>query len=199
MPLIVRQARHWSCIIALSAVGDSVGKAPLVAANPHPRIGDDLGGCAYRRTTYRDSDFAYHTGQFGLPLHHLWLWSRPESVRLLGRDPSTWIRSLYRLQTINAARQLQHYACLMTSNLNVLDQYVLCLQGTATKLLELTVGHHDFPSAALESAAPVSRVGRASFHIEPMGLWRSPLGSDDLARNFAHSGMTPIGPPACKP
>ena len=94
----------------------------------------------------------------------------PESARLLGRDPSTSIRSMSRLQTIDAARQSQHDACLMTLNLNVLDQYVLCLQGTATKLLELTVSRHDFPSAALESAAPVPRVGCASVHMEAMGL-----------------------------
>ena len=87
----------------------------------------------------------------------------------------------------------------MTSNLNVLDQYVLCLQGTATKLLELTVGRHDFPSAALDSAAPVPHVGCASIRMEAMGLWRSPLDYDDQARNFARSGLTPTGPHACKP
>ena len=96
---------------------------------------------------------------------------------IIEMGPSTWIRSLSRLQTIDVAQQLQNDACLMTSNLNVLDQYVLCLQGMATTFLELTVGLHDFPSAAMASAAPVSRVGRASIHMEAMGLWRSPLGS----------------------
>ena len=54
-------------------------------------------------------------------------------------------------QTIDAARQLQHDACLLTSNLNILDQYVLCLQGTASKILELVVGRHDFLSTVMES------------------------------------------------
>ena len=49
----------------------------------------------------------------------------------------------------------------MTSNLNILDQYVLCLQGTATKLLELTLHRRDFPSAAVVVAAPLPRVRRA--------------------------------------
>ena len=88
----------------------------------------------------------------------------PESARLLSWDPNTWIWSLTRLQTIDAARQLQHDACLMTSNLNVLVQYVLCLQGTATKLLDLTMGRQ-FTSAALASAAPVPGVGCAAIHI----------------------------------
>ena len=58
----------------------------------------------------------------------------------------------------------------MTSNLNVLDQYVICLQEMASKLLELTMGCHDFPSRVMESAAPVPRVCRASIHMEAMGI-----------------------------
>ena len=63
----------------------------------------------------------------------------------------------------------------MTSSLNILDQYVLCLQGTATKLLELTVDHREFPSVAVAAATLLSRVRRASVHMEAMGLWRSTL------------------------
>ena len=104
-------------------------------------------------------------------------------------------------QTIDAARQLQHDACWMTSNLNILDQYVLCLQGTASKILELVyiVGRHDFPSIVMDSATPVARVCRASMHMEAMGLWRPPLGPDEPTRNFAHPVTTTPGPPACKP
>ena len=71
---------------------------------------------------------------------------------------AVWIHSMSRLQTVDAARQLQHDACLMTSNLNVLDQYILCLQGMASELLELVVGHHDFLSMVVDSTAPVPRV-----------------------------------------
>ena len=53
------------------------------------------------------------------------------------------------------ARQSNHDVCLMMSNLNVLDQYVLSLHGTATKLLELTVERREFPSAAAHRC-PVS-------------------------------------------
>ena len=37
----------------------------------------------------------------------------------------------------DAALQLHKDVCLMTINLDILDQYVLCLQGTASKILEL--------------------------------------------------------------
>ena len=53
-----------------------------------------------------------------------------ESARLLGCAPSEWIRSLTRLQTLNAVRQLQRDAYLMTSNLSVQNQYALSLHGT---------------------------------------------------------------------
>ena len=142
--------------------------------------------------TYRDLDFA--SPQFGLPLHHPrfleWV-GAPESARLLDRDPDAWIWLLSRVQTIDATRQLHRDACLMTSNLNVLDQYVLCLQRTLTKL-------HEFPSAAVASAAPVPRVGRASIHMEAMGLWRSPLDPVELTWNSTHSNILLTGPTACK-
>ena len=44
-------------------------EGPFKAANPHPRIGEDNGGCACRFTTYQDSDFAVQDRHFGLQLH----------------------------------------------------------------------------------------------------------------------------------
>ena len=41
-------------------MGRRIGReGPFVATNPHPRIGDNLSGCAYQCTTYRDSDFVW--------------------------------------------------------------------------------------------------------------------------------------------
>ena len=45
-------------------------KGLFVAGIPHPSIGDPSGGCAFRCTTYWESDFAHPSGEFGLPLHH---------------------------------------------------------------------------------------------------------------------------------
>ena len=60
----------------------------------------------------------------------------------------------------------------MTTNLNVIDQYVLCLQGTASKILELSLGSRDFPSAAVAAGAGGPR---AAVQLEVMGLWRPSL------------------------
>ena len=177
-------------------------EGPFVATNPHPRIGGSIGSCACYCTTYQESDFASPLRQFGLPLHHPrfleWV-GAPESARLLNRAPGTCIRYLSRVQSIDAVRHLHCDACLMTSNLNILDQYVLCLQGTATKLLELTLALHEFPSAAVAWVAPVPRVGRASIHMEALDLWRSPLDSVELTRDSTHSDILLAGPTACTP
>ena len=82
----------------------------------------------------------------------------PESARLLDKASSAWLHLLSCEQAIDAARQLHREMCLMTSNLNILDQYVLCLQGTGTKIWELTLGSRDFLSAAVESGAMFPRV-----------------------------------------
>ena len=42
---------------------------------------------------------------------------------------------------------------LMTTNLDILDQYSLSLQGTASKMLEKCLGSSDFPSADVATGA----------------------------------------------
>ena len=175
---------------------------PFAATTPHPRIGDSRGGCAYRFTTYRDYDYAVQDGHFCVQMHHLWFleWvGAPESTCLLSRAPSEWIRSMTRVQSLDAARQLQREACLITSNLSVLDQYALCLHGMASEMLELVVGCHDFPAAVMDTAGPVPRVHRASIHMEAMGMWRPPHGPSGPARDVVHPGPPDAGYPACTP
>ena len=72
---------------------------------------------------------------------------------------------------MDAALQLQRDVCLMTTNLDVLDQYVLCLQGMASKILELSLGSRGFPSEEVAAGAKGPRVRRASVQMEAMGLW----------------------------
>ena len=145
---------------------------------PHPWIGDKQGGCPYRFMSYRDSDYFFKDGFFGVQVHHSqfleWV-GAPESARLLGRAPGEWIRSLTRTQTLDAVRQLQRDASLMTYNL---DQYALSLHGVASDMLQLIVGRHDFLSTAVSDAA----------HMEAMGLWRPPHGPGGPALDFFHQG-----------
>ena len=76
---------------------------------------------------------------------------------------------------MDAAIQLHRDVCLVTTNLDVLDQYALSLQGTASKILELGLDPRGFPSAEVAAGALGPRVRRASVQIGTMGLWRPSL------------------------
>ena len=65
--------------------------------------------------------------------------------------------------------------CLMTTNVDILDQYALSLHGTASKILELGLDPRGFPSAEVAAGALEPRVRRASVQMEAMGLWRPSL------------------------
>ena len=73
---------------------------------------------------------------------------------------------------MDAAIQLHWDACLMTTNLDVLEQYALSLQGTVSKILELGLDPRGFLSAEVAAGAVGPRVRRASVRMEAMGLWR---------------------------
>ena len=163
----------------------------LWGATLHPRIRDNKSGCAFRFITYYDYDYAVQDNLTGVQIHYSWFleWvGAPEYARLLGCVSNKWIRSLTWLQTIDFACQLQRDACLMTSNLSVLDQYALSLNGTASDILELVIGCHNFLSAAMDTTAPVPIVCRASAHMEAMGLWRPSRGPGGPALDFVCLG-----------
>ena len=63
----------------------------------------------------------------------------------------------------------------MATNLDVLDQYALSLQGTESKILELGLESRGFPSTEVAAGALGLRVRHASVQMEAMGLWRPSL------------------------
>ena len=85
---------------------------------------------------------------FGLPVHHPrfleWI-GVPQSACLLEMGAGRWVDHLSRDEAVAAAIQLQRDVGLMQTNLDVLDQYSLALQGTASKLIELCLGARPFP------------------------------------------------------
>ena len=98
----------------------------------------------------------------------------PESASLLGLGPGQWLDTLSRDQTMVAAIQLHRDVCLMTTNLDILDQYALSLQGTASKILS-SIGSSVYPTVEVAAGALGPRVRRASVQMEAMGLWRPSL------------------------
>ena len=71
-------------------------------------------------------------GGLGVPLNHprflQWL-GVPDSAWLLEMSPAHWCDTLSRDQAMSAAMQLHRDACLMQTNLDILDQYALALHG----------------------------------------------------------------------
>ena len=104
-------------------------------------------------------------GEFGIPFNHPrfleWI-GLPESDSLLEMGPGRWLNALSRDQAMTAAIQLHRDVCLMTTNLDILDQYALSLQGTASKMLQMGLGSSDFPSADVEAGA----LGPPRFHSD---------------------------------
>ena len=132
-------------------------------------------GCAFRHTTYSVEDHARPEGGLGVPLNHPrfleWL-GAPDSAWSLEMSPGHWCDTLSRDQAMMAAMQLHRDACLMQTNLNILDQYALALHGTASKLLQKTIGGSPYPRAEVTAAAPGTHARRASVQMEALGLWR---------------------------
>ena len=120
-------------------------------------------GCAFRYTTYSVEDHAPPEGGLGVPLNHPrfleWL-GAPESAWLLEMSPGQWCDTLSRDQAMTAAMRLHRDACLMKTNLDILDQYALALHGTASKILQKTIGGGPYPlpksRGSSSSAGPAS-------------------------------------------
>ena len=131
-------------------------------------------GCAFRHTTSVE-DHAPPEGRHGVPLNHPrfleWI-GAPESAWLLEMSPGQWCDTLSRDQAMTAAMQLHRDTCLMNTNLDILDQYALALHGTASKILQKTIGGSPYPRAEVAAAAQGPRARRASVHMEALGLWR---------------------------
>ena len=84
----------------------------------------------------------------------------PQSASLLEISGGRWLDNLSRDHSMTAAVHLQRDVRLMQTNLDVLNQYTLSLQGTASKMIELCLGTRDFPVEEV-AAVPLVLVSNA--------------------------------------
>ena len=75
--------------------------------------------------------------------------------------PGRWRKAISQDRAMAAAFRLQRDVCLMKTNLDILDQYALSLQSTASKMIERSLEASDFPSAEMAAGALGPRVRRA--------------------------------------
>ena len=135
-------------------------------------------GCLFRHTSYEWEDHALPKGGLGVPLNHPrfleWL-GTPDTAWLLEMSPGHWCDTLSRDRALTAAMQLHKDACLMQSNLDILDQYALALHGTASTILQQTLGSGSFPGTEVLTGAPGAHARSVSVQMEALGLWRPTL------------------------
>ena len=94
-------------------------------------------------TTYRENDLANVDTSSGVQIHHprfLECVGALESARLLGRPPAEWLQVMDRRDSLIAAVQLQRNAGLISSNLMVLNQYVVALHRMSTEVMQCVYG-----------------------------------------------------------
>ena len=117
--------------------------------------------CAFRQTTYRASDYALPLGVFGVPLIHPryleWI-GVPELASLLEMGPGRWLNTLSREKAMAAAIQLHHEVCLMTTNVDILDN--------------MPSRCRVWPRRCWRAASVTVTIRR---QMEAMGLWRPSL------------------------
>ena len=143
-----------------------------------PLINASMPGCPFRMTSYTGPAMVDADTKYGLQLHHPrfleWL-GTPDTAWLLEMSPGHWCDTLSRDRALTAAMQLHKDACLMQTNLDILDQYALALHGTASTILQQTIGGASFPSAEVLTGAPGAHARRVSVQMEALGLWRPTL------------------------
>ena len=80
---------------------------------------------------------------------------------------------------VAAAVNLQLYAGLMSSNLQILCQFVTSLQRMSSEVLSLALGQVVFPLQEVTALSPAPRVPRVAQYMATMGLWRPPVDPGD--------------------
>ena len=78
-----------------------------------------------------------------------------------------------------AAVNPQCDAGLMSSNLQILCQFVTSLQRMSSEVLSLALGQVVFPSSEVAALSTVPRAPRAAHYMSAMGLWRPLVGPGD--------------------
>ena len=119
-------------------------------------------------TSYESVEVADIDPAYGLQLHHprfLEYVGAPELARLLTRAPGHWVQTMDREEAVTAAPQLQPDAGLITSNLQVLGQFVTSLNRMSSEVMRLAFGKAVFPSDAVEAISPAPRIHHAAHYV----------------------------------
>ena len=166
----------WSSGVSrtVSRKGPFDAYAAAMDTEDSPLVTTGLLGCLYWSMSNTGPAVADSNPAFGLQLHHpqfLEFIGAPESACLLYHSPTFWVQRLGEEDAMAAAVNLQRDAGLMSSNLQILSQFVTSLHRMSSEMMSLGLGHVVFPSQVTDlSTAP--RAPRATKYMASMGLWR---------------------------
>ena len=147
-----------------------------------PLVSTVLPGCPYRITSYTAPAVTDTDPAFGIQMHHprfLEFIGAPESARLLFHSPAFWVQNMDTEEAVAAAVNLQCDAGLMSSNLQILCQFMTSLQRMSSEVLSLALGQVVLPSPAVAALSPAPCAPRAANYMSAMGLWRPLVGPGD--------------------
>ena len=179
----------------LSREGPFDASSEPAATSDHPLISNGLTGCPYHMTSYRQQDIASVD---------LRCTDAPSSVPgVCGctgvGPPAEWLQVMDQRDTLCTALQLQRDAGMMSSNLTVLHQYATAFHHMSTEVLHSVFGWEFFPSRAVDDAAPVPHVFRASTQMAAMGLWRLQGWPGRFRAGYYNQGEDCLVCPMCQP
>ena len=93
--------------------------------------------------------------------------------------PTCWVERLGEKDAMVAAVNLQWDAGLMSSNLQILLQFVMSLHRMSSEMMTLGLGHVVFPLQEVADLYTAPRAPREAKYVAAMGLWRPKTGPDD--------------------
>ena len=146
-------------------------EGPFLVERSNAALSSFGAGCAFRNTSYRASDYVSPSGEFGIPLNHPrfleWI-GVPELASLLEMGLEGGLMPYHEIR-------LWQWPSVAVGCVPDDDEFrhsgPLSLQGTASKMLERSLGASDFPSTDVATGALGPRVRRAAVQMEAMGLW----------------------------
>ena len=98
------------------------------------------------------------------------------SGREAGTDPGRGVNRPGRGVATTEGRRADVVELELDGITKVLHQYAIALHRMSTEVLDTMFGQEFFPSGAVDDAALVPRILRASTQMDAMGLWRPPVG-----------------------
>ena len=139
-----------------------------------PLVTAGLPGCPYRITSYTGPTLSAMNPAFGVSWN-----SSVHRSRLACCSPSFWVEQFGEECAMAAAVNIQRYAGLMMSNLQIISQFVASLHRMSSEMMSIGLGRVVFPAEEIADLSTTPQAPRVAKYAAAMGLWRPQMGPGD--------------------